>query len=285
MLFRLLESFIFGLTEALGASGTGQISLLDLLNNNGGGKKEALYLYIISGFALAVFLSFRHDLKLIVSHLSSDIKNIFINFIRLFSPEKRKKIGFEATGKSNYSRYALCIIMFLLPSIPLSCYFSGRLSDCLSESEDFCWIYGMGFIITAIFFSVIMFSEKGKGLPGDLGVIYCLILGIISGASVLPGVSVIMLVTAGLVIYGSDITFALRYALITRALTFLGATVFFIAAGKAVLYIPGFILLLVTAAGTVLGLSLMHRIIKNNVLLAVLTAVIFAEGIAAGLLG
>ena len=82
---------------------------------------------------------------------------------------------------------------------------------------------GMGLFITGIVLLVADFFPRGKKIPRDIGYSAALVIGLIQGLTVFPGVSRLGIILAVCLAYGCQRKFAVKYVLLLSVPAFIGS--------------------------------------------------------------
>ena len=216
----LLLGLVQGITEFIPVSSSGHLAIIENL------------LHIDSKSAMA-FEGLAHlaIMAAVIWALRSEIKKLFIEFCRaVFDIYENIKIYFYNRDKKDARRYKKIIsnnyrklfLLAVIASVPaiLGDYLFRSITKLAGEN---LLAPGMGLLITGIILLVADFFPKGKEIPRDISYGTALVIGLIQGCTMFPGISRTGVTLAVCLAYGFQRKFAVKYVFLMSVPVLLGS--------------------------------------------------------------
>jgi undecaprenyl-diphosphatase len=196
------------------------------------GADEAVNLRYLAmmhlGTLIAVLFSFRIDLVRILSSLTGMIGDIFTNAGLLVKNYRHPEAGdYHKILTTNYRRLTAMMLISLIPSAVISL----TLRKFARMGADNLLITAMGMMITALALMISSFTRNSGKKPAGTRVRDALIIGVLQGLAVMPGVSRLGMILAGAGICGFARKYMVKYAFLISIPAILGGFILELGSG------------------------------------------------------
>lgn len=205
----LLLGLIQGITEFIPVSSSGHQAVIENflhINSAAGLPFEAM---VHLAMAAAVIGAFRKEIKKLFLELCRSFYDIYENIkIYFYNRDKKDARRYKKIISNNYRKWFLLLVITSLPSA-LEGYFLQNMAKLAGEN---LLAPGMGFFITGIVLLVTDFFPKGNRIPKNISYSTALVIGLIQGLTLFPGISRLGITLAVCLAYGFQKKFAVKYA-------------------------------------------------------------------------
>ncbi|HJC09569.1 MAG TPA: undecaprenyl-diphosphate phosphatase [Candidatus Blautia merdigallinarum] len=204
----LLLGLIHGITEFIPVSSSGHMAIIENLLKIS--SEECLPFMILVHVATpaAVLAALRKEIKKIFIEFCRSAYDIYEN-IRIYSHNRHEKDArrYKKIISNNYRKLFLLLVTATLPAM-VETALLWNMADLAGGNF---LAPGMGLFITGIVLLVADFFPRGKKIPRDISYSTALVIGLIQGLTVFPGVSRLGITLAVCMGYGFQRKFAVKY--------------------------------------------------------------------------
>ena len=262
----LIVAILQGVTEFLPVSSEGHLAIVEYLLKMDMNKEMILAVMLHLGTLVTTIIVFRNDVKNLVLELMYVLADIGHNVKTLLHNKRRNDVRrYLKVLRNNNRKFAVMIIVSLIPTAIIGIL----LRPMVEKSQGSLLATGAGLLITAVFLLVVNFTKQGDRKPLDIDYKIALLIGIVQGFSVLPGISRAGVTIAICLLCGCTCKVAIKYSFILSIPTILGATIVTLATtpngsltGLEILYCMGGII--ITAIVGLVCVKVALKIIKKN---------------------
>ncbi len=266
----ILESILLGLlqglTEFLSVSSSGHLvifsKLLDIPLSDG----VLMSVMLHTGTLAAVFTTFRRDIHKLNREFLRMAANGAANLqtaVRNITAVEKK--DFKRARRSNYHAYLRLLMITTIPTLLIGWLLFGYVRTAYTSSLA----VGVGFYVTSVILLVVDFTAVGNKLPRETAWYHALLIGIVQGFAVFPGISRAALTIAVCLLFGLHKKFAVNFSFLLSIPVILAALLLQIPAlisGSITwqtvgILVPG---MLVAAVVGILCARFMLHIVKNG---------------------
>lgn len=216
----LLLGLIQGITEFLPVSSSGHLAIIEnLLHIN---SETSLPFQALVHLALlaAAIGALHKELRKLIMEFCRSLYDIYENIkIYFHNRDKKDARRYKKIISNNYRKWFLLLVLASVPGILVS----WLLRDMAELAGENLLAPAMGLFITGIVLLVADFFPRGKKIPRDIGYSAALVIGIIQGLTVFPGISRLGIVLAVCLAYGCQRKFAVKYAFLLSVPVFIGS--------------------------------------------------------------
>ena len=216
----LLLGLIQGITEFLPVSSSGHLAIIEnLLHIN---SETSLPFQALVHLALlaAVIGALRKEIKKLLMELCRSLYDIYENIKTYFhNRDKKDARRYKKIICNNYRKWFMLLVIASVPGTVVGWLFR----DLAKLAGGNLLAPGMGLFITGIVLLVADFFPRGKKIPRDIGYSAALVIGLIQGLTVFPGVSRLGIILAVCLAYGCQRKFAVKYVLLLSVPAFIGS--------------------------------------------------------------
>lgn len=213
---------IQGITEFLPVSSSGHLVIFqNVFHLDPEGSLLFLVLLHV-GTILVVLVSFRKDIQKILAEVLGMCRDILENSKIFFYNKKQDEAKrYKKIVHNNYRKFA--ILLFITTIFTGLVGYASR--ELVLFSKTTLTIPAICFFITGILLLVSDLGENGHKIPKDVGYGNGVVLGIMQGIAVLPGLSSLGLVLSVCLLSGFQRKFAVKYAFLASIPPIFGALI------------------------------------------------------------
>ena len=216
----LLLGLIQGITEFIPVSSSGHLAIIENLLHINSESSQPFVALAHLAMLVAVIGALRKEVKKLLMELCRSIYDIYENIkIYFYNRDKKEARRYKKIISNNYRKWFLLLVITSIPTA-LESYI---LQDMSNLAGGNLLAPGMGFFITGIVLLVADFFPRGKRIPRDVNYSAALVIGLIQGLTVFPGVSRVGITLAVCLAYGFQRKFAVRYAFLLSVPVFIGS--------------------------------------------------------------
>ena len=217
----LIMALIQGITEFLPVSSEGHLVVVEHLLKMDMTNEILLIMILHIGTLVAIFLVFRKD----IINLTLELNNIFADIVRntktLFYNKTRNDVKrYQKVLRNDNRKFVVMIIVSTISTAIIG----WLLRSMTFKTQGSLLATGTGLLITAVFLLVVNFTPQGDKRPLDMNYKSALLIGVVQGFTVLPGVSRAGVTIAICLLCGLTCKFAIKYSFILSVPTIIGAT-------------------------------------------------------------
>ena len=218
----LIMAILQGITEFLPVSSEGHLVIMEQLLKMNKGNEILLTVMLHIGTLIATIIVFRNDVVNFALELVAIVGDIGANIRMLFYNISRNDVRrYLKILRSNERKFAVMIIISSIPTAIVGLL----LKPMAVKSQGSLLATGTGILITAVFLLVVNFTKQGDKRPLDINYKIALLVGIIQGFAVLPGISRAGITIAICLLCGFACKFAIKYSFILSIPTIIGAVI------------------------------------------------------------
>ena len=218
----LILAILQGVTEFLPVSSEGHLIIMEQLLKMNTENAMLLTLILHIGTLIATIIVFRKDVINFALELLSILGDIGANLRTLFYNTSRNDVKrYLKVLRNDDRKFAVMIIVSSIPTAIIGLL----LKPMAVKSQGSLLATGTGLLITAVFLLVVNFTKQGDRRPLDVDCKIALLVGIVQGFAVLPGISRAGITIAICLLCGFTCKFAIKYSFILSIPTIMGAAI------------------------------------------------------------
>lgn len=210
----LLLGLIQGITEFIPVSSSGHTAIIENLLHISSGSVMAFEALTALAMLAAVIGALRKDIKKLILEFCRAVYDIYENIkIYFHNRDKKDARRYKKIISNNYRKLFLLLVTASVPTA-LEGYILGNTTKLAGEN---LLAPGIGFFITGIVLLVADFFPRGKHIPKDIGYGTALVIGLLQGGTLFPGISRAGVTLAVCLAYGFQRKFAVKYVFLLAA--------------------------------------------------------------------
>lgn len=215
----LFMAILQGIAALLPISSTGHVVLLEHLLKINAETGILLTVTLYIGTLLVVLVAFGSDVVHLSIELWRILKDILYNVKTLFHNKSQSDAKrYQKILSNNYRKFAAMIIVSIIPTAVIGMCLRGM----VNKTQGSLLATGAGMLITAVFLLVANFIKQGQKRPLDMDYKIALLIGIVQGFAVLPGISRTGITIAICLLCGFTCKFAIKYSFVLAIPTLIG---------------------------------------------------------------
>ena len=215
----LLLGLIQGITAFIPVSSSGHLAIIENLLHINSETALPYEAFVHLAMLVAVIGALRREIKKLLMEFCRSIYDIYGNIkIYFHNRDKKDARRYKKIVSNNYRKLFLLLVIASFPAV-LEEWFLQGMAKLAGEN---LLAPGMGLFVTGIVLLVADFFPRGKKIPRDISYSAALVIGIIQGFTVIPGVSRLGITLAVCLAYGFQRKFAVKYAFLLAVPDFIG---------------------------------------------------------------
>lgn len=211
-----------GITEFLPVSSSGHLVIFQNVFHLDPEGSMLFPVLLHVGTMLVIFISFYRDIRKIFLEIFAMGRDLIANIkIFFFNKKQDEAKRYKKIVHNNYRKFA--ILLFITTVFTALVGYAARNLALFSKTT--LTIPAICFFIMGILLLVSDLGENGQKIPKDVGYGSAVVLGIMQGIAVLPGLSSIGMVLSVCILSGFQRKFAVKYAFLASIPSVLGAII------------------------------------------------------------
>lgn len=219
----LFLGVVQGLTEFFPISSSGHLALFENLFHfqNNSGIFFDVFLHL--GTLTAVVIVLRKDIVRLIMETGRIFRDLYLNMRMCFQSAKtRQEPVYLRILTTNYRHFVVLILVASVPTGLLGALFS----HLAAKAQQTLLYPGVGFLLTGILLIVSGMIETGDKIPKDIPVWQGVLVGVMQGVSVFPGISRSATTICGSLYCGMSRKLAVRFSFLLSVPAVIGALIF-----------------------------------------------------------